>query len=296
LRPSRARATLAVGPFFRGIDMNRRELVTGLAAMPWMASVAGAAAPPPGTGTTAAPLKFATPEDELRAFIRMKGALEPVDVPLWYFGTLYAQMPDGTSSPLLGFQGLEYARFEQRPDGAYRMLETMTTCFTDPVTGEFIDEFRNPITGKVNRVVSNMGSAESYEFATTHAQPLFGKYTRPNTGLGTTWAVTPTHAWMSYRRTYPDVWPKPSSEYITFHAPREAVDGGSGFVPATFFSTTVLPWFKWLEMGDRPGWTLWHANGYKFRTLDEMPRALIARLEQKHPQALVTPPRRPPAG
>lgn len=275
--------------------MKRRSVLAGIvqgaagaAAWPVLGTAAGAAGLPAG----ARPLQFASPEDELRAFIRMKGATDPVDAPLWYFGTLYAQLPDGRSTPLLGFQGLELARFERQPDGAYRTYETMTTVFADPVTGEFIDEFRNPLTGKVNQVVSNSGGGEAYEYATTHAQPMFGKYTRPGTGLGAKWAATPTHVWMSYPRTYPDVWPQPSSEYITMHATRADFEGRGRYVPATFFSTTVLPWFKWLEMGDRPGWTLWHANGYKFRSLAEVPRPLIARLEQRHPQALQTPPSR----
>lgn len=270
--------------------MNRRDLMIAGAAYAASAS-AGAIVGVPARDRAETP-SFASPDEELRAFVRIKCSLAPDDVPLWYFGTLYAQLPDGTSSPLLGFQGLEYARFERQPDGAYRMFETMTTCFTDPVTGEFIDEFRNPFTGRTNAVVSNIASGASYDFSTTQATPLFGKYTPAGQGLGLTWTASSTHVWMSYRRTYPDVWPRPSSEYITFQAPRTALDSGASFVPATFFSTTVLPWFKWLEMGDRPGWTLWHANGYKFRALEELPPALLARLRARHPQALATPPRR----
>ena len=269
--------------------MNRREIMGAMGILP--ALIAGpnlaAASPPLG------PLSFASAEEELRAFIRMKGALQPVDVPLWYFGTLYAQMPDGTSTPLLGFQGLEYARLERQPDGAYRLSETMTTCFTDIVTGEFIDEFQNPITGQLNKVAPNVASGASYDFSTTQAKPLFGNYTATAAGLGASWTESAGHVWMSYRRTYPDVWRAPASEYITFHAPRAAFRRSStAFLPATFFSTTVLPWFRWLEMGTRPGWTLWHANGYKFQSLDELPRPLLAHLKQRHPQALVTPPRR----
>ena len=269
--------------------MNRRDII----------SVIGAGAAALGAGASVAasapkkPLTFASADEELRAFARMKCALQPVDVPLWYFGTLFAQMPDGTSTPLLGFQGLEYARLERQPDGAYRLWETMTTCFTDVATGEFIDEFRNPITGAMNKVAVNAASGESYEFSTAHAKPLFGAYTAPAAGLGATWATSDGHVWMSYRRTYPDVWRQPASEYVTFHAPRDAFQRRrDAFLPATFFSTTVLPWFRWLEMGTQPGWTLWHANGYKFQSIEELPAPFLAHLRERQPQALVTPPRR----
>ena len=268
--------------------MNRREIMGVMGAMP---TVLGAATSAVASSPTN-PLTFETPEQALRAFVRVKCALQPVDVPLWYFGTLYAQMPDGSSTPLLGFQGLECARLVRQPDGAYRLVETMTTCFTDVVTGEFIDEFRNPITGQLNKVAVNAASGESYDFSTTHAKPLFGKYTSPAAGLGASWAESATHVWMSYRRTYPDVWRSPASEYVTFQVSRaEFVGSRTSFLPATFFSTTVLPWFRWLEMGERPGWTLWHANGYKFQSLDELPRSLLAHLRKTRPEALVTPPR-----
>ncbi len=269
--------------------MNRREIMGTMGALP--ALLGGA--PKAGASSSTSPLSFTSADEELRAFVRMKGALQPVDVPLWYFGTLYAQTADGTATPLLGFQGLEYARLERQPDGAFRLVETMTTCFTDVASGEFIDEFRNPITGQLNKVAVNAASGESYDFSTTDAKPLFGQYTTLGRGLGASWAESATHVWMSYRRTYPDAWRQPASEYVTFHAPRDAFRRSkTAFLPATFFSTTVLPWFRWLEMGSRPGWTLWHANGYKFQSLDELPRPFLSHLQKRQPQALVTPPRR----
>ena len=90
--------------------MNRRDIMGALGALPALIGTAYPAA----AGPASSPLSFASAAEELRAFIRMKGALQPVDVPLWYFGTLYAQMPDGTSTPLLGFRGLEYARLERQ--------------------------------------------------------------------------------------------------------------------------------------------------------------------------------------
>ena len=45
----------------------------------------------------------------------------------------------------------------------------------------------------------------------------------------------------------------------------------------------------WLGMGDSPGWTLWHANGFKVRTLDHLPQRLLDHLKTHHPHALLTP-------
>ena len=108
--------------------------------------------------------------------------------------------------------------------------------------------------------------------------------------MGLRWFSSADRVWVQYDRTYPDQWWKPASELVTFEAGAHALlQPEVAGVEATFSSTTVLPWFKWLYMGDTPGWTLWHANGCKVRSLGRLPRRLIDHLAIHHPQALLTP-------
>jgi hypothetical protein len=119
---------------------------------------------------------------------------------------------------------------------------------------------------------------------------LFGSgYTDPGAGMGLRWFSNAERVWVQYDRTYPDQW-WVASELITFEAcAQDLYKPGVTGVEAAFSSTTVLPWFKWLNMGDTPGWTLWHANGLKARSLDALPRRLLDRLAKHHPRALLTP-------
>lgn len=233
---------------------------------------------------------FASTNDELHAFMKLKGAIRDEAWPLRYFGTIHAQFPGGTTQPLLGFEGLEHTRFIPQADGSFVMIESMVTYFTDLASGDYISTFANPITGKMNTVVSNYAAGESYKFSTTAIAPLFGAYSNPGSGMGLRWFRSDDRVWVQYDRTYPDEWFKPAAELITFEA--SAADlfapNVSG-VEASFSSTTILPWFPWLEMGDTPGWTLWHANGDKVRSLDKLPCRLIDLLGKHHPQALLTP-------
>ena len=234
---------------------------------------------------------FETPTEELHTFMKLKGAIRDEAWPLRYFGVIHAQFPNGCTHPLMGFEGLEHTRFIPQADGSFNMIESMVTYFTDLVTGDYLSFFANPITGGTNEVVSNYAAGESYNFSTTAITPLFGKgYTDPGRGLGLRWISSKERVWVQYDRTYPDQWWKPASESITFEAgARELMQPGIAGVEAAFSSTTILPWFKWLEMGDTPGWTLWHANGLKVRSLDALPRRLLDRLAKHHPRALLTP-------
>ncbi|NIJ08552.1 hypothetical protein FHS31_002173 [Sphingomonas vulcanisoli] len=240
--------------------------------------------------SSAEEMGFASPTEELHAFMRLKGSIRNEAWPLRYFGVIQAQFPDGTVRPFIGFEGLEHTRFVPQADGSFNMIESMVTYFTDIDSGEYLSSFDNPITGKTNRPVSNYAAGESYNFSATAITPLFGPYTDPGTGMGLRWFRSADRVWVQYDRTYPDQWFTPSAELVTFEGPAEAVlRTDVGGVEAAFCSTTILPWFKWLEMDDVPGWTLWHANGDKVRSLDRLPQRLLDQLEKHHPQALLTP-------
>lgn len=235
-------------------------------------------------------MPFASPQDELRAFMKLKGAIRDETWPLRYFGVIHAQTPDGAARPFIGFEGLEHTRFVPQPDGSFTMIESMVTYFTDLESGDYLTEFANPVTGKVNTPVSNYAAGESYNFGTGGFTPLFGAYSNPGTGMGLRWFRSDDRIWVQYDRTYPDTWFRPAAELVSFEgSARDLADPASAGVTARFSSTTILPWFKWLEMDAVPGWTLWHANGDKVRALDDLPRRLLDQLEKHHPQALLTP-------
>lgn len=235
-------------------------------------------------------LTFGSPVEELHSFMKLKGSIRDETWPLRYFGVIHAQFPDGTTRPMMGFEGLEHTRFIPQADGSFRMIESMVTYFTDLATGDYLSTFANPFTGKTNRVVSNYAAGESYSFSATAFTPLFGGYTDPGTGMGLRWFRSSDRVWVQYDRTYPDIWFKPAGELITFEGrAQDLFQPDVGGIEAAFSSTTILPWFKWLEMDDMPGWTLWHANGFKSRSLDDLPSRLLDRLAEHHPQALIAP-------
>ncbi len=61
---------------------------------------------------------------------------------------------------------------------------------------------------------------------------------------------------------------------------------------AMFSSTTFSPYPRWMEMGDTPGHTIWHAAGRKLRSLDELPAEYLDRARRQFPGQLSA---KPPA-
>ena len=61
-------------------------------------------------------------------------------------------------------------------------------------------------------------------------------------------------------------------------------------VPVVFGSTVHMPWFKWLDMGDRPGHLVWHAGGAKLKSIDELPVEYRRRAEREYPALLTADP------
>lgn len=53
--------------------------------------------------------------------------------------------------------------------------------------------------------------------------------------------------------------------------------------------TYLAPWPRWLQMGAEPGHVVWHADGLKLRAVEELPPAVLARVQNQFPDQLVVP-------
>ncbi len=57
-------------------------------------------------------------------------------------------------------------------------------------------------------------------------------------------------------------------------------------VPALFSSTYMAPWLGWMGMQGQPGHTIWHADGIKLASVEELPEAYLERIRRLHPGQL----------
>lgn len=53
--------------------------------------------------------------------------------------------------------------------------------------------------------------------------------------------------------------------------------------------TGYSPWSRWMNMGDRPGRTLWNSNGRKYANLDNLDSSIRRNFERAFPGLLDNP-------
>ena len=66
------------------------------------------------------------------------------------------------------------------------------------------------------------------------------------------------------------------SKLTTFARASELADPNRDSVPANFAGYVLMPFFPWMEMADHPGHLLWHVQGYKIESLNELDEDYLA--------------------
>ena len=230
-------------------------------------------------------LDLANSADALTAMLRMQGRLDGRDAPWWYTGRIYGVVGDTSPRLLVRFEGLEIMRLTPASDGEYAATGVTTSFFQDPRTKEVLTSFANPYTGRTNTVTPNRlgGTADPVTFYSTRGvrpgrvQPA--DWT--SDGLHLTWDRLGDTIWLSHDRVYPPGLPQPMGEASVARAKLvDLNDLSRGFVPAGFSSTYFAPFPKWMEMAGQPGHVIWHADGMKLDSIDELPPEFRRRMDE----------------
>ncbi len=236
------------------------------------------------------------PAGNLRALVRMTASLEERDVPWWYDGTIFGVVPGENPRPLLRFEGMELYWMRHLPDGEYELTGNTVTFFRDVDSGAMLTEFSNPYTRATNTVlpaVQGGGPGRGFNYS---AKGI--RFTRlldqlPEDPLALDWVFARDMVWLHNWTRYPPGLPPPRWQQQTmFASQRDFLDDRLPAVPVVFGSTVHMPWFAWLDMGERPGHMVWHAGGAKLNSIDELPREYRLRAEEEFPALLTADPAR----
>ena len=279
------------------IPSSRREVLMGGLAL----GLGGGGLALPGGDLQAAGARelpdFTDPGVNLREVVRMQGSLREEDVPWWFTGVIFAVTGDGeTPRPLVRFEGLEIYWFQHVPSG-YILGGNTVTFFRDFETNEYLREFRNPWTRRVDAVKpavqgGNLGFSYSVDGiwpVRLGGQPLVEPARRP---LQLQWHAMRDQVWLQHQTVYPPGMPPMHGQRQTMFAPRrDVLDRRIDSLPSVFSSTVFMGWLKWMDMKDYPGHVIWHASGAKLRSIADLPREYLDRAEREFPERLTARPR-----
>jgi hypothetical protein len=243
-----------------------------------------------------ASLDLARDDEALTAMLRLQGRLDNRDALWWYFGGIYGLVPGQAPVPLVRYEGLEIIRLTATGGGEYAATGVTTSFFLGWRDREPLTTFANPVSGRRNTVQPNLiggkpGMAAAYyspRGVRPGRTPVAGW--RPE-GLHLAWNFFGDDLWLSHDRTYPPGLPQPMGEASVMRARRaDLFDLARDFVPAGFSSTYFAPWPAWMDLKDQPGHVVWHADGVKLASVDDLPPRFRVWMDRRHPDRLAAPP------
>ncbi len=267
----------------------------------WMlgtGAVAGAvlSAPPSFAKSDYDPRKTSLGQVKLEAYADGRPA------PWWYIGTIYAVRERTRPVPLFRFEGSETYWARPKAGGDAEMSARTLTFFRDLKTGQWLDTFANPLTGKTNDLRPNLMNGDSYfpadgapprplgSHGPTEISPQGSAPPDPSNPIGSfQWIVTGDMILrIGDRGGYGKLQPGMEAQ-STFGDARAFFDPKVRDMDARFSSTTLTPFMGWMNMADEPGHLVWHASGRKLKTFDELPRDYRDRAEKVKPGQLTAP-------
>ncbi len=290
-------------------DLSRRELLaagSGLAA----ATVAGAAQAG-GHEPASGPLQMTRtrfmeipkdkaldlddPETNFLAMLKLRADIAEKDVFFAFPGECWAMIPQEKNHRCFKTFGIGASRIEEVEEG-WRIYSREVLYYMDPDTGEILDTWKNPWTGR---------EVEVFHIANDPVNGVFSRKSNP--------VLAPPYPYVAYGDDVVFQWNfyifKPASltraEYplyssgdIDQHAELWGIKGRKSEIlnPDVTSASCVMSWSRiadwlpWMEMAANPGIMSFHSHSMKLMGgVSELPRYVLDYTEKNFPKYLEAP-------
>jgi len=250
------------------------------------------------------PIDFSDPAQNLKAFIKTTGDLDPtVETVGWFGGDVFAVLsPDRPLMKLFGVEGFGVLRVEAQDDGSYRMFNRELAYYKDPKTGEYLDEWQNPLNGETVEVSPIHNMTVNAEIAPIMKMDFDGTvmevpFSPPWHFFGDkAFSLFEVHTAFPNPMT-PEKWPRDSAGPVTRISERfqrltslsQLEDPDRTHADYTGVWTRIGPWLPWMLQGQAPGHLLYRTFMNRTGTADKLPGPLVARTEERFPQYFEAP-------
>ena len=248
--------------------MDRRALLLGAGAAAFGMPVGLSGAAPPREA-----FDPDSPADNLRGFVKTMGDLS--GKPVWMIGSgrIYGLREGELPLPLFGVEGLRYVKFA--PEGeAFRMFVRDWAYFTDLETGVAMDRYANPYTGEDNTPTPLLTRFASWVMGLNgqEIEGFTGKAWLQNRPLRMPWAFSGKDTYLTLELLVEYGHGGSGGEWINMMTrTADLLNAEVSNAPMRYAWTGYSPWARWMEMGDRPGRTLWNSTGRKVADLSSLP-------------------------
>lgn len=234
----------------------------------------------------------------LANYQRLRGALKGGLALWWYSGNVWGKTPDNVARVYFKVSGLTYQRLTPNADGTVTQAMTGRGFYADPVTGQPLEVWVNPLTTErldPPHVKSYQVQQVSIDGQVTRTEAkdsllLFeGGLSAPVTEGDSIWQtedyVAKTKSGDTRNATQGT-----TSSLTTFTAKvADVMNSGADFVPCYMNYQSLSSWPTWMKMGGRPGMLSWQTFGHKVRAADVVSGLLRPWIEVRYPGFLANP-------
>lgn len=255
-------------------------------------------------------LDFKNPKWNRDAYARLQGNLDTTRTRIGYYGgTVLGVSPNEKVRELVRFEGFSCTRLLHLEDGSWRKLLREVVFYRDPVSGKLLDEWKNPWTGEVVKVVDVTNDPFNYTIGEFYPDPPsyggLNKEKPPKVPLLLPWKIADDDTLLlttDIHLFYPNAlnpaqWPRESSgpmaqvsEMFRFVIPlKEMQDPKKTSVRYQGTWNRITPWLPWMLLGTRPGHCLYVGNMAGYDSFKYVPDDLIKRCEERYPKFLQAP-------
>jgi hypothetical protein len=220
-----------------------------------------------------------------------------------------AVSPNERVRELCGFEGFSCARLLPLPDGSWRKVLREVVLYRDPTSGKLLDQWTNPWTGEVVKVVNVANDPFNFTIGEYYPDPpSYGGLNQekpPQRELLLNWRklgedtlTLSTDIHLYYPNALkPDKWVRESSGAMAQVSEMfryvirldHMLDAKRTSVPYHGTWNRITPWLPWMLLGARPGNVLYVGNMTAYDSIKYIPDDILKYCEQKLPKFLSAP-------
>lgn len=231
-------------------------------------------------------------KEYLNDFMRVRGDASGKDVVYYWSGTVYSFIPGEKKQELFKFEGFNNAKTIVTDEG-FELLTREAAFYEDLKSGEIIETWTNPFTGKVVPVVQIWNDPVNQDISFPAEYLQYIEKFLPSTNLGDT---------RCYNMDIFPFYPSPlADEKYTVYSQSDTYQAGEFFqffvekedltnqklktVPTIISWTRISPWMPFMQMGDKPGNLIFVCRGVKLAEgFKGLPDKIKKYVENNHPE------------
>lgn len=213
---------------------------------------------------------------------------------------LLVPAPGQLAIEFVNFVAIKQDRTRRLPNGDFHHAYKGVTLFTDIESGDVLETFENPVTGKQNTVQPFATSGGSIVYTPNGAYPLkpgADPLIEPKIGMAAPhfqWGSAGEHTWL----TYPERFGFYDSEgalvgadnsmYRYMARLEDLQDTKVTNVPSSMSWSSETGMWPWMDMEDHPGHFIFGSLGRKYNRLDAVPARYVEASEKLYPGHLTS--------